>query len=107
MKAIFKNTKDHKKHFTATGYTINKNRTKMLLIHHKGLNKWLPPGGHIEDDEVPHEAAIREVYEETGVMAIPIKDDENDLSPKRYKRGANSTTVRFDVSNYTKKQERC
>lgn len=44
MKAIFKNTKDHKKHFTATGYTINKNRTKMLLIHHKGLNKWLQIG---------------------------------------------------------------
>lgn len=85
MKAIFKNTKDHKKHFTATGYTVNKNRTKMLLIHHKGLNKWLPPGGHIEDNEVPHEAAIREVYEETGVMAIPIKDDENDLALKGIK----------------------
>ena len=86
MKAIFKNTKDHKKHFTATGYTVNKNRTKMLLIHHRGLNKWLPPGGHIEENEVPHEAAIREVYEETGVMATPIKDDENDLALKRYKK---------------------
>lgn len=85
MKEIFKNTKDYKKHFTATGYTVNKSRTKMLLVHHKGLDKWLPPGGHIEDNEVPHEAAIREVYEETGVMAVPIKGDENDLALKDIK----------------------
>ena len=79
MKPIFQITKNHKKHFTATGYTVNKDRTKMLLVHHKGLSKWLPPGGHIEENEVPHEAAIREVYEETGISAAPILEDEHDL----------------------------
>ena len=44
MQPIFQTTKNHKKHFTATGYTVNKDRTKMLLIHHKGLGKWLPDG---------------------------------------------------------------
>ena len=82
MKPIFQTTKNHKKHFTATGYTVNKDRTKMLLIHHKGLDKWLPPGGHIEENEVPHEAAIREVYEETGISATPILEDEHDLRLK-------------------------
>ena len=28
---------------------------------------WLPPGGHIEPNELPDEAAVREVFEETGV----------------------------------------
>ena len=33
---------------------------KLLLIHHRALNKWLPLGGHIELDEDPEQAALRE-----------------------------------------------
>jgi len=40
---------------------------KVLLIHHKELNKWLPIGGHIELDEDPEEALLREVKEECGL----------------------------------------
>ena len=40
---------------------------KVLLIHHKQLNKWLPVGGHIELDENPEEALFREVKEECGL----------------------------------------
>ena len=39
---------------------------KILLVHHKKLNMWLPPGGHIEKGELPSECVIREVKEETG-----------------------------------------
>ena len=39
----------------------------VLLIHHRGLNKWLPVGGHIELDEDPEAAALREVREESGL----------------------------------------
>lgn len=39
----------------------------MLLIWHGKLGFWLPPGGHLEADELPHDAAVREVLEETGV----------------------------------------
>ncbi len=28
---------------------------------------WLPPGGHIEPDELPDDAAVREVAEEAGI----------------------------------------
>jgi len=42
-------------------------RDKVLLIHHKKLNKWLPIGGHIELDENPEEALFREVNEECGL----------------------------------------
>jgi 8-oxo-dGTP pyrophosphatase MutT (NUDIX family) len=40
---------------------------KVLLIHHRNLNKWLPLGGHIELDEDPEAAALREAKEESGL----------------------------------------
>ncbi len=40
---------------------------KVLLIHHKKLNSWLPPGGHIEKNETPDEAVGREFKEELGL----------------------------------------
>jgi len=39
---------------------------KVLLIHHRKLNKWLPVGGHVELDEDPEQAALREAREESG-----------------------------------------
>ena len=39
---------------------------KILLIHHRKLDKWLPLGGHIELDEDPEQAALREAKEESG-----------------------------------------
>ncbi len=39
---------------------------KTLLLRHMKLNKWLYPGGHVEENETPVEAAIREAKEETG-----------------------------------------
>lgn len=39
----------------------------VLLHFHEKLNRWLPPGGHIELNELPDNAAVREVLEETGV----------------------------------------
>ena len=39
---------------------------EVLLIHHRKLNQWLPLGGHIELDEDPEQAAMREAREECG-----------------------------------------
>lgn len=50
--------------FVATGVIIEKG--EILLVHHKKLNLWLPPGGHIEENELPNECVLREVKEETG-----------------------------------------
>jgi 8-oxo-dGTP pyrophosphatase MutT (NUDIX family) len=46
---------------------------KVLLHFHEKLNRWLPPGGHIEPNELPDEAAVREVLEETGVACELVR----------------------------------
>ncbi|MDF2578131.1 MAG: putative (di)nucleoside polyphosphate hydrolase [Chlamydiales bacterium] len=51
--------------FTASVAIIKDDKT--LLILHRKLGVWLPPGGHIEANELPHEAALREGLEETGL----------------------------------------
>ena len=61
------------KHFTATAYVLKEDKT--LLIYHKKLQKWLPPGGHVEENETPVEAAKRETLEETGLEIEIIKDE--------------------------------
>lgn len=40
---------------------------KVLLVHHKKLNKWLPVGGHVELDEDTDQALLREIKEECGL----------------------------------------
>jgi 8-oxo-dGTP pyrophosphatase MutT (NUDIX family) len=54
-----------KKHFTATAFVVRDGAT--LLHWHRRLGQWMPPGGHIEPDEEPVEAVLREVREETGL----------------------------------------
>ena len=50
---------------TVAGYIIHNG--KVLLIHHKKLNLWLPVGGHIDKDETPDDALLREIKEEVGL----------------------------------------
>ncbi len=51
--------------FVVTGIVVKDKR--ILLVHHKKLALWLPPGGHIEKNELPSEAVVRELKEETGL----------------------------------------
>ncbi|WP_147106454.1 NUDIX hydrolase [Nesterenkonia populi] len=69
-----------KKQFTATGYVVNPDRTRMLMIFHKGLQRWLPPGGHVDPDEFPSDTVTREILEETGVNAHHIGTGAMDLA---------------------------
>lgn len=39
----------------------------------------MPPGGHIDDDETPEEAAKRECKEETGLDVMILGDEQADL----------------------------
>ncbi len=67
------------RHFTVAVFVVHEG--KVLLHRHRKLGMWLPPGGHIERDELPDDAAVREVLEETGVRVALVgerRDDVND-----------------------------
>lgn len=61
------------RHFTATVLIVHKN--KVLLHQHKRFDTLLPVGGHLERDELPEEAALREVAEETGLQVTLYNPD--------------------------------
>jgi 8-oxo-dGTP pyrophosphatase MutT (NUDIX family) len=63
------------RHFTATTYVVNDGAT--LLHRHPGLEMWLPPGGHVDRDELPHETALRETREETGLEVDLIAESDD------------------------------
>lgn len=64
------------RHFTATTFIIHKG--KVLLHLHKKLGIWIPVGGHIDRDELPEEAALREVQEETG-LTVQLYNPDNQI----------------------------
>ncbi len=51
--------------FTVAIFVVHDGR--VLVIHHRKLDRWLPLGGHIELDEDPEQAALREAREESGL----------------------------------------
>lgn len=75
------------RHFTVAVFVVDRDR--VLLLRHGKLDKWLPPGGHIEEGELPDEAAVREVREEAGIEvalvgdeALPVDDPKQLVIPK-------------------------
>lgn len=60
-------------HITSSGYIVNKDRTKVLMIYHKIYNSWAWTGGHADGDDDMLYVAIKEAKEETGLNElIPI-----------------------------------
>ena len=73
--------------FTATTFVVWQGG--VLLHKHKKLGRWFPPGGHVEQDELPDDAAVREVLEESGVpvvligeKALPVKEPRQLVRPR-------------------------
>jgi len=45
---------------------------RVLLVDHRRLDRWLPPGGHVEPEDAEiRDAARREVIEETSAVLEP------------------------------------
>lgn len=58
-------------HFTASCYIVDEGG-RLLLHHHRRLDRWLQMGGHVEPDETTAAAAIREGLEESGLDDLEL-----------------------------------
>jgi 8-oxo-dGTP pyrophosphatase MutT (NUDIX family) len=77
-------------HITCTGLVLSPEGRRVLLVHHRRLDRWLLPGGHVEpEDAAIWDAARREVIEETGADLSPeaapalVSLDVHGIPPKR------------------------
>ncbi len=69
------------RHFAATAFVVWQGR--VLLHRHKKHGIWLPCGGHIDEGELPDDAAVREVFEESGVPVALVGEKALDIEPPR------------------------
>jgi 8-oxo-dGTP pyrophosphatase MutT (NUDIX family) len=61
-------------HFTASGFVLSPDGSTLLLVHHRKLDRWLQPGGHVEPDDIDLVAAARrELNEEVGLLNLPLE----------------------------------
>ncbi len=67
--------------FAATVFVVWRGR--LLLHRHRSLGLWLPCGGHVEPGELPDDAAVREVLEESGVRVALVGERALELEPPR------------------------
>lgn len=74
------------RHFTATAFVIDSQK-RVLLMWHKRLQRWMPPGGHIDENETPEETARRECVEETGLDVEIVGDAQPDLFERAVREG--------------------
>lgn len=56
-------------HLVSYFLIFSPDQSKVLLVDHKKALLWLPTGGHVEPEEDPKEAVIREAHEELGIQA--------------------------------------
>ena len=68
------NRKNFDGHITTSAFIIDTATSEMLLLRHKSLNRWLQPGGHVEEqDQSLLHSATREAVEETGISAEQLQ----------------------------------
>jgi 8-oxo-dGTP pyrophosphatase MutT (NUDIX family) len=60
-------------HLTGSAIVVSPDGRRVLLLHHRKLDRWLQPGGHAEPGETSGEqAALREAREETGLLGLAL-----------------------------------
>ncbi len=57
-------------HITGSAWVVDRRGQRVLLTHHRKLNKWLQLGGHADGDSDVLAVAIREVEEESGLQRV-------------------------------------
>ncbi len=86
-------------HVTASCFIVDPAGGRLLLHHHRRLDRWLQMGGHLEPGEAPMTAALREGREESGLSDLRLLvDDVMDLDVHSIPAGKGEPAhLHFDV----------
>ncbi|MDA0272161.1 MAG: NUDIX hydrolase [Proteobacteria bacterium] len=63
-------------HVTGSAFIVDNACKRVLLTHHKKLDRWLQPGGHADGDPDVAAVGLREAEEESGLEAISFYTPE-------------------------------
>lgn len=66
-------------HITGSAWLVSADGRRVLLTHHRKLDRWLQPGGHADGDPDIVAVALREAEEESGLTDLCIQSAIFDL----------------------------
>lgn len=85
-------------HFTGSCWLVSADGARVLLMHHRKLDRWLQPGGHADGDTDLARVAWREAQEETGVIDLRVEGGIFDIDLHRIAaRGDEAEHWHYDV----------
>lgn len=58
-------------HVTGSAWIVNPEYSRVVLLHHGKLGKWVQPGGHCDGQSDVLAVSLRETEEETGLQSTP------------------------------------
>ena len=94
-------------HLTASAVVVSAEGDRVLLLHHRKLERWLQPGGHGEPGETSGEVvALREALEETGLSGLalhpeaprPLDVDVHDIPARKDEPAHQHLDLRYLVT---------
>ena len=78
-------------HLTGSAWVVSADHQRVVLVHHRKLQRWLQPGGHADGDSDLAAVARKEAVEETGLTELTL------IGPHRNSNVAGPLPLDIDV----------